>query len=127
VRKLAERSVRSTESIREIIESVQDKTNATILATEQGSKQAGEVVELMRTTGDELEQSLQATEQQRQAADQVAVAMTEIRTAAEELSAEQNGRVELTERVERLVAELEALLAHHGVLVDGTAGTQPSP
>ncbi|HEU4698937.1 MAG TPA: methyl-accepting chemotaxis protein, partial [Gemmatimonadales bacterium] len=83
VRKLAERSVRSTDNIREIIQTVQDKTNATILATERGSKQAGEVVELMRTTGDELEDSLRATEQQKQAADQVTVAMTEIRTAAE--------------------------------------------
>src|SRR3977135_1907964 len=34
VRKLAERSIRSTASIREIVGEVQDKTNATILATE---------------------------------------------------------------------------------------------
>ena len=120
VRKLAERSVRSTESIREIIQQVQDQTNATILATERGSKQAGEVVELMRTTGDELEDSLRATEQQKQAADQVAVAMTEIRTAAEQLSAEQEARVELTQRVEGLVGELEALLADSGVSLSRT-------
>ena len=37
VRKLAERSVRSTESIREIISGVREETNATILATEQGT------------------------------------------------------------------------------------------
>ena len=36
VRKLAERSIRSTESIREIITAVQDETNATIMATERG-------------------------------------------------------------------------------------------
>ena len=36
VRKLAERSIRSTDSIREIIAGVQDETNATIMATEQG-------------------------------------------------------------------------------------------
>ena len=47
VRKLAERSMRSTESIREIISGVQDETNATILATEQGTRQAREVGELM--------------------------------------------------------------------------------
>jgi methyl-accepting chemotaxis protein len=35
VRKLAERSMHSTESIREIITGVQDETNATIMATEQ--------------------------------------------------------------------------------------------
>jgi methyl-accepting chemotaxis protein len=115
VRKLAERSVRSTENIREIIQTVQDKTNATILATERGSKQAGEVVELMRSTGEELEDSLRATEQQKQAADQVAVAMTEIRTAAEQLSAEQEGRVEITQRVEGLVGDLERLLGEYGI------------
>ena len=40
VRKLAERSVRSTESIREIVTAIQDETNATIMATEQGARQA---------------------------------------------------------------------------------------
>jgi hypothetical protein len=119
VRKLAERSVRSTESIREIIQTVQDKTNATILATERGSKHAGEVVDLMRSTGEELEDSLRATEQQKQAADQVAVAMTEIRTAAEQLSAEQEARVELTQRVEGLVGDLERLLLESGVSLRG--------
>lgn len=117
VRKLAERSVDSTGSIRDIVASVQDKTNATILATERGSRQAGEVVELMRTTGEELEESLRATEQQRQAADQVALAMGEIRSAAEQLAAEQDERLQTTERVEELVGELEQLLESHGVPV----------
>jgi len=121
VRKLAERSVRSTDSIREIIQTVQDKTNATILATERGSKQAGEVVELMRSTGEELEDSLRATEQQKQAADQVAVAMTEIRTAAEQLSAEQEARVEITQRVEGLVGDLERLLTDYGIDIGRSA------
>jgi methyl-accepting chemotaxis protein len=121
VRKLSERSVRSTESIREIIQTVQDKTNATILATERGSKQAGEVVDLMRSTGEELEDSLRATEQQKQAADQVAVAMTEIRTAAEQLSAEQEARLEITQRVEGLAGELERLLTEYGIDTGRTA------
>ncbi|HEY0392629.1 MAG TPA: methyl-accepting chemotaxis protein, partial [Solirubrobacterales bacterium] len=43
VRKLAERSIRSTEEIREIVAGVRDETNATIMATEQGARQAGEV------------------------------------------------------------------------------------
>jgi hypothetical protein len=119
VRRLAERSVRSTESIREIVVAVKDKTNATILATERGSKQAGEVSELMRTTGEELEQSLLATAQQKQAADQVAAAMAEIRTASEQLSAEQAQRLQTTEHVEGLVRELEQMLERYGV----SAGT----
>jgi|GEM_PF-3164076 len=115
VRKLAERSLRSSESIREIVSGVQDKTNETILATERGSSQAGDVAELMRATGEELEESLRATEQQKQAADQVAKAMGEIRTAAEQLSAEQDQRLETTERVEGLVSDLERLLEKHGL------------
>ena len=84
VRKLAERSIRSTDEIKEIITSVQDETNATIMATEQGAKQAREVGELMSSTSDVLDESLSATEQQREAANQVSSAMVEIRTAAEQ-------------------------------------------
>ena len=47
VRKLAERSVQSTHSIREIITAVQDETNATIMAAEQGSLRTREVADLM--------------------------------------------------------------------------------
>ena len=51
VRKLAERSVHSTDSISVIITAVQDETNATIMATEQGTRQAREVGELMAVDG----------------------------------------------------------------------------
>jgi methyl-accepting chemotaxis protein len=106
VRKLAERSIRSTEEIREIITSVQDETNATIMATEQGAKQAREVGELMGSTSDVLDESLRASEQQREAADQVSSAMTQIRTAAEQLAAEQEERKGTAERVTDVVGAL---------------------
>jgi methyl-accepting chemotaxis protein len=123
VRKLAERSVRSTESISEIVLTLQDKTNATILATEAGSKHAGQVVELMRSTGEELEESLRATAQQQDAARQVMVAMGEIREAAEQLSTEQELRLETSRRVEGLSEELHKLLEENGVAV----GRQADP
>jgi methyl-accepting chemotaxis protein len=107
VRKLAERSMHSTESIRQIIASVQDETNATILATEQGTRQAREVGELMASTASMLEESILATQQQKSAADQVSVAIVEIRTAAEQLAAEQTERAFTSERVEQLVGDLE--------------------
>jgi len=69
VRKLAERSVDSTGSISVIITGVQDETNATIMATEQGTRQAREVSELMESTATMLEESIQATQQQKSAAD----------------------------------------------------------
>ena len=112
VRKLAERSIHSTESIREIIAGVQDETNATIMATEQGTRQAREVGELMGSTASMLEESILATQQQKSAADQVATAIVQIREAADQLAAEQAQRVGTAERVDELVAgSLEQALA----------------
>jgi methyl-accepting chemotaxis protein len=110
VRKLAERSIRSTESIQEIIAGVQDETNATIMATEQGAKQAREVGDLMGSTVEVLEESLRATDQQKEAADQVSSAMVEIRGAAEQLAADQEQRATTAQRVDTLVEELERKL-----------------
>jgi methyl-accepting chemotaxis protein len=112
VRKLAERSMHSTESIKQIIASVQDETNATILATEQGTKQAREVGELMASTASMLEESILATQQQKSAADQVSAAIVEIRSSAEQLAAEQTERASTSARVEQLVGELEHTLEH---------------
>ena len=110
VRKLAERSMASTESIREIIASVQDETNATIMATEEGTRQAREVGELMASTATMLEESSLATQQQKSAADQVAAAIVQIRTAAEQGAEEQAQRAITSQRVEELVGDLERAL-----------------
>ncbi len=115
IRNLAERSGRSSDSIREIITRVQDGTNATILATERGAKQAEEITELMHASTAELESSGLAADQQRAATDQVAVALGEIRGAVEQLAAEQDRRLDTTERIEVLVGDLGSLLADHGL------------
>jgi hypothetical protein len=122
VRKLAERSIRSTDSIREIIAGVQDETNATIMATEQGAKQAREVGELMSSTVDVLDESLRATDQQKEAAEQVSGAMVEIRTAAEQLAAQQQERAGTASRVDVLVEDLEQKL----VDLAGISGNRPT-
>jgi uncharacterized phage infection (PIP) family protein YhgE len=122
VRKLAERSIHSTESIHEIIAAVQDETNATIMATEQGAKQAREVGELMSSTVDVLDESIRATEQQKVAAEQVAGAMVEIRAAAEQLAAEQQQRTATAERVNSLVDDLDHKLVElSAVAANGSA------
>jgi methyl-accepting chemotaxis protein len=120
VRKLAERSIRSTESIREIIAAVQNETNATIMATEQGTRQAREVGELMSSTSTMLEESILATQQQKSAADQVASAIIQIREAADQLAAEQAQRLGTSERLEDLIAELDSILSDNDrILIDG--------
>jgi methyl-accepting chemotaxis protein len=122
VRKLAERSVRSTESIREIVTAIQNETNATIMATEQGERQARDVGELMRSTAGVLDDSIQATEQQKDAASQVTSTMLEIRKAAEELAGDQRQRASVAEQVDALVEELEQTLAQHGLASANGAG-----
>jgi hypothetical protein len=110
VRKLAERSMRSTDSISVIIAGVQDETNATIMATEQGIRQAREVAELMASTTGMLEESILATQQQKSAADQVDAAAQQIREAADQLAVEQAQWAATSERLEKLVDEIENAL-----------------
>jgi methyl-accepting chemotaxis protein len=93
VRKLAERTVHSTESIGQIANGIQEKSNSTILATEQ---------------------SMAATDNQKDAAAQAATTMVEIRRAAEQLAAEQQLRAGTSERVEELVRGLEGILDRYG-------------
>jgi len=110
VRKLAERSIHSTDSISVIITGVRDETNATIMATEQGTLQAREVGELMASTATMLDESILATRQQKSAADQVDAAIQQIREAADQLAAEQTQWSLNAERLDTLVDELENVL-----------------
>jgi methyl-accepting chemotaxis protein len=118
VRKLAERSLRSTESISEIIAAVRDETNATIMATEQGTKQVREVGELMSHTVTILEQGLLAAQQQKSAADQVDGAIGQIQQGVDQLATELAQRAATAERLESLVDEIEGALreGNHRVL-----------
>jgi uncharacterized membrane-anchored protein YhcB (DUF1043 family) len=114
VRKLAERSIHSTESISVIITGVQDETNATIMATEQGTLQAREVGELMASTATMLDESILATQQQKSAADQVDSAIQQIREAADQLATEQAQWAVTAERLDTLVDEIEGALRDEG-------------
>jgi methyl-accepting chemotaxis protein len=109
VRRLAERSVASTGTIREIIASVQDETNATIAAAEQGIHQAREVGVLMTSTTAMLEDSIVVSRQQKLAADQIDEAIRRIRDEHASLTAAMTGqRRRLIDRIEALAGELAA-------------------
>jgi Methyl-accepting chemotaxis protein (MCP) signalling domain len=110
VRKLAERSVRSTESTREIVAAVQTETAETIATAAKGREQALAVAELMASTADMLSESLTATEQQRAGAAQASAAILQISAAAEQLAGSQAERAEMAERVEELARQLEDAL-----------------
>ena len=120
VRNLAERSVRSTGSITEIIAGVRDETSATITATEQGARQAREAGELMTSTAAMLADSIAQTRQQKSAADQVDAAAQQIRDAAGRLAAEQKQWAATAERLDTLVDEIGTALTHPAPAVPGT-------
>jgi methyl-accepting chemotaxis protein len=110
VRKLAERSMHSTESIAAIITAIRDETNAMIMAIERGAPRVREVGDLMTSTVTMLEQSILATQQQKSAADQVGTAIQQIRGAADELAAEQSQWAATAQRLEALVDDLDHTL-----------------
>jgi methyl-accepting chemotaxis protein len=92
VRKLAERSQESAGQIQAIVAQIQTETHATILATEEGSKEvhsgaelAREVVEALERISGMVDETTTAakeisiaTQQQRSASDQVVSAMTQV-------------------------------------------------
>ena len=115
VRKLAERSAESTQSIREIVAGIRSETDATIVATGIGARRAREARELMTQTAVLLETSMVATREQKAAADQVAGAMSGIREATWQLTADQDRSIAIAERVDALVIELDGLLTGFGI------------
>jgi methyl-accepting chemotaxis protein len=117
VRKLAERSMQSTESIAMIISAVRDETDATIMASGKGSRQAREVANLMTSTAAMLAESILTTQQQKSASDQVGAAINQIREAADQLAAHQTQWQAISERLEALVGELD------GALREGAQGS----
>jgi hypothetical protein len=72
-----------------------------------------------------LDESLRASDQQRVAAEQVSGAMVEIRTAAEQLAAEEQLRAATAEKVDGLVDELERKLGELAALAGNGNGAAP--
>lgn len=123
VRKLAERSVQSTESISAIITGIRDQMNDTIMAAEEGARNAVEVADLMAGTVAQLQRCIKSTGQQRSAAEQVSGAIAQIKEAAEHLAAGQAGWADMAHRLEGLVEEINAALQAS----DGPADTSFAP
>jgi methyl-accepting chemotaxis protein len=110
VRKLAERSMDSVDAIHSIIGAVQEDTSTTIMATEDGARHAHEVSDLMTSTATMLEDAISATHQQKEAAEHLAVAMAQIRAAADEIVSSPINLVPSAKRMEKLAAALRTEL-----------------
>jgi len=87
VRRLAERTRASTEEIRGIIGEIQTATNSSVLATEQGMKEAEEVAVRAGRAGDALDEILGKVDRTAQAAKQISVATQQQRTASDQIVA----------------------------------------
>jgi methyl-accepting chemotaxis protein len=125
VRKLAERAQESTGQIASIVAEIQAETNATIIASEEGSKEVRTGSELAREVVDALERisgmvdetttaakeiSI-ATQQQRSASDQVVSAMTQVADVSKQYAIGSKQAATSAAELNNLAAELRASIA----------------
>jgi len=110
VRRLAQRSLQSTDSIRDLVREVAQGTTATVLATEDGLRQVGAASALLDETANQLDDALLAAEQQRSAAAQVTAAVTQIQVAADELREDGAKAAATAQRIGDETRDLVAML-----------------
>ncbi|MBF0594130.1 MAG: methyl-accepting chemotaxis protein [Candidatus Omnitrophica bacterium] len=87
VRKLAERSAKSTEEIRQLIIEIKSETNATILGIEDSAKWVSKGVDMIRETVLSAKEISVATQQQKVASEQTVLAMQGINDVTREFAA----------------------------------------
>jgi methyl-accepting chemotaxis protein len=129
VRKLAERAQTSTGQIQAIVSEIQAETNATIIASEEGSKEVRSGTELARGVVEALERisgmvdetttaakeiSI-ATQQQRSASDQVVAAMTQVSDVSRQYAVGSKQAAAAAAQLNVLAAELRSSIAQFQV------------
>ena len=125
VRKLAERAQESTGQIQAIVAQIQAETHATILATEEGTKEvhagaelAREVVDALERIGGMVDETTTAakeisiaTQQQRSASDQVVAAMTQVSDVARQYAIGSDQSAAAAAQLNVLATELKDSIA----------------
>jgi methyl-accepting chemotaxis protein len=131
VRKLAERAQTSTGQISAIVAQIQAETAATILASEEGSKEVRTGSELARGVVEALErisgmvdetttaakEISVATQQQRSASDQVVAAMTQVADVSRQYAVGSKQSAAAASQLNNLAAELRASISQFNVEV----------
>jgi methyl-accepting chemotaxis protein len=129
VRKLAERAQQSTGQIQAIVHEIQSETSATILASEEGTREVRVGSELARGVMDALErisgmvdetttaakEISVATQQQRSASDQVVAAMTQVSDVSRQYAVGSKESAAAAAQLNNLAAELRASIAQFKV------------
>ncbi|MGN6475293.1 MAG: methyl-accepting chemotaxis protein [Mycobacteriales bacterium] len=129
VRKLAERAQESTGQIQELVSQIQAETSATILASEEGTKDVRTGSELARGVVEALErisgmveetttaakEISVATQQQRSASDQVVAAMTQVSDVSRQYAQGSKQSAAAAAQLNDLAADLRAAIAQFRV------------
>jgi methyl-accepting chemotaxis protein len=129
VRKLAERAQQSTGQISSIVSEIQAETSATIIASEEGSKEVRVGAQLARSVVDALErisgmvdetttaakEISVATQQQRSASDQVVAAMTQVSDVSRQYAVGSKQSAAAASQLNNLAAELRASISQFKV------------
>ncbi len=85
VRRLAQRSHESAESVRALLEEFSGSIRATVVATEEGSKEAGRVLERARSAASSIEDLRGALTDTARAAREISLATQQQRTASDQV------------------------------------------
>ncbi len=85
VKKLAERSRNATKEVQAVLTEIQNATTASVMATEQGMKQAEQGVVLAHRSGDANESIMQMVERTVQLASAISLATQQQRSASEQV------------------------------------------
>lgn len=85
VRRLAQRSHESAESVRSLLEEFSGSIRATVVATEEGSKEAGRVLERARSAASSIEELRGALADTARAAREISLATQQQRTASDQV------------------------------------------
>src|SRR5262249_49553781 len=129
VRKLAERAQESTGQIQDIVTEIQAETSATIIASEEGSKEVRVGSQLARGVVDALERISAmldktppaakeisvATQQQRSASDQVVAAMTQVSDVSRQYAVGSKQSAAAAAELNTLAASLRSAIARFTV------------
>jgi methyl-accepting chemotaxis protein len=107
VRRLAERSKSSAAGIAEIVGSIQEETNATVMAMEKGAKQMQAGLGLLASVADGTAQVRLTTQQQRSATTQVVETMEQLADASRQVSSTAAEIAAASSTLAELAANLE--------------------
>jgi len=107
VRRLAERSKSSAAGIAEIVEGIQEETNATVMAMEKGAKQMQSGLGLLANVAEGTAQVRLTTQQQRSATSQVVETMEQLSDTSRQVSATANQIAAASATLAALAANLE--------------------